>query len=145
MDRNMATPAKIEPWMVEAVKEMMVKHLGFGAVGPTNWMLLESDLVAIIAGHAPEQEPGDLAKYIPTVLVCKAACKTILDTNVLEAFLTALNLARDTKQEPSVPEGWRERAQECVTGFYASSERYQTDSYGGVAIEILRVMLEKQL
>ena len=52
----MTTPAKIELWMVEAVKEMMVKHLGFGASVGTNWMLLESDLVAIIAGHAPEQE-----------------------------------------------------------------------------------------
>jgi len=78
-------------------------------------------------------------------LVAEAAVKTISDIDVLNSFLTALNLARDTKQEPSVPEGWRERAQECVTGFYASSERYQTDSYGGVAIEILRVMLEKQL
>ena len=48
-------PAKIEPWMVEAVKEMMVKHLGFSASGYTNWMLLESDLVAIIAAHAPKQ------------------------------------------------------------------------------------------
>jgi len=28
-------------------------------------------------------------------------------SNVLEAFLTALNLARDTKQEPSVPDGWK--------------------------------------
>ena len=56
MDRNMTTPAKIELWMREAVKEMMVKHLGFGASVGTNWMLLESDLVAIIAGHAPEQE-----------------------------------------------------------------------------------------
>jgi len=53
MDRNMATG---ELWMREAVKEMMVKHLGFGASVGTNWMLLESDLVAIIAGHAPEQE-----------------------------------------------------------------------------------------
>jgi len=44
--------------MVEAVKEMMVKHLGFGAFVGTNWMLLESDLVASIAGHAPEQEPS---------------------------------------------------------------------------------------
>ena len=52
----MTTPAKIEPWMVEAVKEMMVKHLGFGATYGTNWMLLESDLVASIAAHAPEQE-----------------------------------------------------------------------------------------
>ena len=52
----MTTPAKIEPWMVEAVKEMMVKHLGFGAFFGTNWMLLESDLVAIIAAHAPKQE-----------------------------------------------------------------------------------------
>lgn len=62
---------------------------------------------ANIAAHPPKQEPVDLAKYIPTVLVCKAACKTILDTHVLEAFLTALNLARDTKQEPSVPDGWK--------------------------------------
>ena len=42
--------------MREAVKEMMVKHLGFGASVGTNWMLLESDLVASIAAHAPEQE-----------------------------------------------------------------------------------------
>jgi len=53
MDRNMATG---ELWMREAVKEMMVKHLGFGASVGTNWMLLESDLVASIAAHAPKQE-----------------------------------------------------------------------------------------
>ena len=52
----MTTPAKIELWMVEAVKEMMVKHLGFSASGYTNWMLLESDLVASIAAHAPNHE-----------------------------------------------------------------------------------------
>jgi len=52
MDRNMATG---ELWMREAVKEMMVKHLGFGASVGTNWMLLESDLVASIAAHVPKQ------------------------------------------------------------------------------------------
>jgi len=54
----MTTPAKIEPWMMEAVKEMMVKHLGFGASVGTNWMLLTNDLVASIAAHAPTQEPS---------------------------------------------------------------------------------------
>ena len=62
MDRNMTTPAKIEPWMMEAVKEMMVKHLGFGASVGTNWMLLESDLVAIVARHAPQEPPEWEAK-----------------------------------------------------------------------------------
>jgi hypothetical protein len=52
--------------------------------------------------HAPKQEPVDLVKYIPNRLVAEAAVKTISDIDVLNSFLTALNLARDTKQEPSV-------------------------------------------
>ena len=64
----MTTPAKIELWMVEAVKEMMVKHLGFSASGYTNWMLLESDLVASIAAHAPKEtgiKPDNAEAAVP--------------------------------------------------------------------------------
>ena len=89
MDRNMATG---ELWMREAVKEMMVKHLGFGASVGTNWMLLESDLVASIAAHVPKQPEWEAKEKALQRLAIKMSCvahNSVVYAHEIEAILNS--------------------------------------------------------
>ena len=56
MDRNMTTPAKIEPWMMQASND--IEDAYAIAIEKETYVTEPAalDIAAIIAGHAPEQE-----------------------------------------------------------------------------------------
>ena len=70
-------------------------------------------------------EAANLVRYIPNLLVCEAACKTILDGHVLEEFLKTLNQLRDAhaatfpahppKPEPTEARSERQRFEDWYT------------------------------